>query len=802
MKLFYTLLLLAFSGLLAAQSYPLNIVTTDASDDSPLGYVNVQIEGTSLNGTTDDNGRIKLDVPAGDIVILTSFLGFEAKRTEFRVSGVSRIVIALEPTAQQLQTIEVSSNDASDRMERPLMGVERLSIQEIEVLPVALGEVDVFRGLQLLSGVNSAGEASNGLSIRGGTVDQNLVLLDGAPIFTPTHLFGLFSVFTPDAIGSVDLYRANIPSRYGGRVSSVLDVRSRNPSADKFKMQGGVGLVSSHLSVETPLTRDKKLKILAAGRGGFNDFVFGLVDRLKNTRSRFVDGTVKLRYNANEKNIFTFSGFYSKDFYQIDLLNRFNGIVAEQNQNDYFTLNGTLDWLKIFNDKTSLATRLVSSNHVPKILFPQPNTDNVVEYRSQILYKSLQSTLDHQTGGHHLSGGIQLIRYDLSPGEIDPGGVTAVDAVVLDNEQAFEASLFAEDEWKVSDKFTLSAGLRFTQFVQLGAGEQRDYGDSEVLSPEFQVGSTSFTSGQTMQTYNGLEPRLGLNFQLSEKVSLKAAYAITRQYLQNIYNATTPLPSSRWKVSDNNIVPQQASLVSTGLYFLPGSGKFQFSLEGYYRSIDNLLEYKPGAEFFLNPTVETDILQGKGRAYGVEVGVTKKTGALTGQINYSYARSENQVAGSSFETSINRGEWYNGYFDQPHTLNTNLTLDDGKTNRISLNFVLQSNRPYTVPNGFLTIDNQPIPIFLERNNDRLPTYHRLDFSWTVHNPKMVKRRWVGDWTVTIYNLYGRKNAYNIFYQPREAGGNSALFGSSPLGSYKLTIFGAPIASLTYSFKFS
>ena len=802
MKLSLSLVFIFCCSLLVAQTYPVNIVTTDADSDAPLGFVNVQIEGTSLNGTTDNDGRLKLDVPAGKFVILASFLGYETKSTSFTVSGNSRIVIALVPTAQQLQTIEVSSNDASDRMERPLMGVERLSIQEIEVLPVALGEVDVFRGLQLLSGVNSAGEASNGLSIRGGTVDQNLVLLDGAPIFTPTHLFGLFSVFTPDAIGSVDLYRANIPSRYGGRVSSVLDVRSRNPSSDKFKMQGGIGLVSSHLSIETPLTKDNKLQILAAGRGGFNDFVFGFVERLKNTKSRFVDGTVKLRYNLNEKNIVTLSGFYSKDFYQIDLLNRFNGIVADQNQNDYFTLNGTLDWLKIFNDKTSLATRLVSSNHVPKVLFPQSDTDNAVEYKSQIQYKSLQTTLDHQTGNHHLSGGVQLVRYDLNPGEIDPGGIASVDRVTLDNEQALEASLFVEDEWKVSDKFTLSAGLRFTQFAQVGAGEQRFYGDSEIISDEFLTGSTTFSAGETMQTYNGFEPRLGLNYQLSPKVSVKAAYAITRQYLQNIYNATTPVPSSRWKVSDNNIVPQQASLISGGLYLLPSKGKFQISLEGYYRNIDNLLEYKPGAEFFLNPTVETDLIQGQGRAYGIELGVTKKKGVLTGQINYSYARSENRVEGPTFETSVNGGAWYNGYFDQPHTLNTNLTLDDGKTNRISLNFVVQSNRPYTVPNGFLTIDNQPIPIFLERNNERLPTYHRLDFSWTIHNPKMVKRRWVGDWTVTVYNLYGRKNAYNIYYQPREAGSPSEVFGSSPLGSYRLTIFGAPIASLTYSFKFS
>lgn len=803
MKFQLLLLTLLFSFGLTAQNYDLRITTTDAASRKPLGFVNLQVEGTSVAGTTDEDGKITLSVPGGDIVLLASFLGYEAARKEISINNSQgKIVIALEPTAQQLETVTVTSSDAGDRLERPVMGVERLSIEQIEILPVALGEVDVFRGLQLLSGVSSAGEASNGLSVRGGTIDQNLVLFDGAPIFTPTHLFGLFSVFTPDAIGGVDLYRANIPAQFGGRISSVLDVKSRNPKSDNFKMQGGIGLVSSHLSIETPLTKDNKLKILAGGRAGLNDFLFQFNERLKNTRSRFFDGTVKLRYLANDNNIFTVSGFYSKDFYQIDLLNRFGNIIADQNQNDYFTLNGTFDWLKVFNDKASLLTRVVSSNHVPKILFPQRDDDRIVEYRSQIQYRSVQSTLNYQTEtGHRLSGGVQLVRYDLNPGELDPGGLEGVSAVNLDSEQALEAALFVEDEWSVSDRFKLSAGLRFVQFAQLGAGEQRTYSTPDFIDRSTLTGTATFGSGETMQTYNGFEPRLGMSYQLSPKSSFKAAYALTRQYLQNIYNATTPVPSSRWKVSDNNIVPQQAQLFSAGFYLTPGAGKYEYSLEGYYRGIDNLMEYKPGADFFLNPAVETDILQGEGRAYGVEIGVKKREGKLTGEVNYAYARSENRVEGSDFLTSINRGEWYNGYFDQPHTLNTNLTLDDGQTNRISLNFVVQSNRPYTVPNSFVTVENQPIPIFLERNNDRLPVYHRLDFSWTISNPRMIKKRWVGEWTVTVYNLYGRDNAYNIYYQPREGGANSQIFGSSPLASYKLTIFGAPIASLTYSFKF-
>lgn len=303
-----------------------------------------------------------------------------------------------------------------------------------------------------------------------------------------------------------------------------------------------------------------------------------------------------------------------------------------------------------------------------------------------------------------------------------------------------------------------------------------------------------------MQTYGGFEPRLGLSFRLGDDGSLKAAYAVNRQYLQNVFNSTTPLPSSRWKVSDNNVSPQVSQLYSAGIYRLLGR-HYELSLEGYYRAIDGLLEYKPGADFFLSTDVETDLLQGEGRTYGVEIGLRKTAGRLTGQVNYTYARAENRVPGPDLTSRINGGRWYRGYFDQPHALNTGFTFDDGTTHRVSVNLVVQSNRPYSVPNGYLTLNRLPVPIFLERNNARLPLYHRLDLSWTIHNASLKQRRWVGDWTVTVYNLYGRKNAYNIYYQPRRGGNNAEIFGSSPLASYRLTIFGAPIFSISYSFKF-
>ena len=799
-------LLTLFCWLLAvpgwSQSPLLSVDVFDAETRDPLPFVSVRILENNQGGTTDETGRFGTRLPPGEYRLVSTFVGYRPDTTTVLLEQPAVVTVELIPESATLRTVTVTANDARRRLERPQLGVEQLTVAELTTLPVAMGEIDVFRGIQTVSGVTSAGEASNGLSVRGGTVDQNLLLYDGAPVYTPTHLFGLFSVFTPDAIGGVNLYRANIPARHGGRLASVLSVDARSPGSERFRMQGGVGLVSSRLAIETPLTRDKKLRVLAAGRAGFNDFLFGLSERLKNTRARFADGTVKLRYLPDDKNIFSSTLFYSKDFYQIDLLNAFEDIIADANQYDYRTLNGTVEWLRLLGERTSVLTRLIRADHEPKILFPEVNSDNVVEFGSRIRSHHAELQLDHRyPSGHQLSVGGQFIRYDLDPGALDPGSATSLNPVELAAERGLELTAYVEDEWIVGGALTLSAGLRYTHFANQGPGERRIYTRGEEVRAGTLEETEELGSGEALASFGGFEPRLGASLRLTPRLRFKAAYAITRQYLQNIYNSTTPLPTSRWLLSDDNVTPQRASLGSAGLFMLFGNGGLELSLEAYYRDTRNLLEYKPGAEFFLNRTVETDVLQGRGRAYGFEIGLKKSRGKVTTRVNYTYARSRNLVTGDNFRTRINGGQWYNGYFDQPHTLNGLLSIN-GEKNTLGFTLVVQSNRPYTVPNGVVTLDNLTVPLFLERNNDRLPLYHRLDFNWTLHNFSLKKRRWVGDWTVTVYNLYGRKNAYNIFYQPRSATqGDAGVFGNSPLASYKLSIFTNPVVSLSYSFKF-
>ncbi|MCB0607397.1 MAG: TonB-dependent receptor [Lewinellaceae bacterium] len=798
-KLWPALLISAlFSMAGVAQSYHLELQIADKETNDPLPLASVKILGVNRAEAADLNGVFRKLVPAGFYEVTVDYVGYKAESLLVRLNRDTLIKVGLESEATGLQTVEVVGNNSAAAMSQPIMGIERLTTQQLMVVPAVLGEADVLKGLQMLPGVGSAGEASNGISVRGGSLDQNLVLLDNAPIFNPTHLFGLFSIFPPDGLAGADLYKGNVPARFGGRAASVLDVRMRNPSSNRTTLAGSVGLVSSRISMETPVVKDK-LHALVALRGGFNDFWFKVVERLKNTRANFGDALLKLRWRAGERHSLSFTGFYSRDMYQIDLINNFNGVVSDKNIYEYNTLNGTLESQYSLSDKTFLQTTLVSADFNPGIRFPEVQSSNEVVYRSRLHYLSLGSRLFHQASNDALiSGGIQLNRYDNRPGELDPGQSTVVNPVTLPKEIAFELAAYGDGEWSLGEDFSFSAGLRYALYLQTGPLAVRSY-SSDLPDDDEVVDETVYPAGKVIKTYNGLEPRLGLRWSPGRKVSLKAGYTVMRQYLQNIYNTSTPLPTSRWKTAGEYIKPQYSRQFSAGVFLSPGA-QYQISLETYYRLTDNILEYKPGADFFLKKYVETDLLQGKGKAYGIEFSLQKTGGKNTGWINYTYARGFNQVTGADFASRINDGKLYPNNFDRPHTLNVIYTLADQAHHSLSLNFTLSSGRPYTIPNGYVEINNVIVPLFLERNNSRIPAYHRLDLSWRIHNPSLKKKRWTADWVFTVYNIYGRKNAYNIYYAQR-TGGLGYIFGNSSLGSYRLSIFGAPIASLAYQFKF-
>ena len=781
-----------------AQEYELELLVLDSDDDMPLESVNILIDSSKGGGITDSKGVFKIKLPSRDYKLSLEYLGYANEELFITLSKNISLVVKMEVFEEKLSEIIVRAKNLNQNVETPQMGVINITSEELVKMPSAFGEFDVLKSMTLMAGVNNAGDVSNGISVRGGSLDQNLMLYESAPVFNPTHLFGLLSVFTPDIISKLDMYQANIPSKYGGRISSVMDIKVKNPYAEKFELDGGIGLLSSRLKITSPILKDKLL-ISAALRGGFTDFLFPVfVKRLKNTKANFYDGTMKLLYIINENNQFSYNYFLSNDFYQLDLISNIEKINSEFNQYDFETSNHTFKWLHNFKNNTTLKSLYVNSTYLPKNLFPEFNSNNVIVFKSRVNYSSFQSEYSDNRGekfNYYL--GIQTKKYNILPGSLSPGNGNSVTPVNLEKENSLDFSSYFNINLNPSKNLSFSLGLRHTLFNFLGpftVAEYNEQGD--------QINFLSYDNNESIVSYQNFEPRIGSRIQLSDNSSLKFSYAKINQYIQNIYNTVTPLPTSRWKTSDIYIKPQVSDTFGAGYFKNFDSMGIEFSFEGYYRDIQNTLTYKPGADFFLAEFVEKDVIQGSGRAYGLEFSLKKPVGKLNGFLNYTWARSLLKTNESNFKNRINNNDWYASDFDRPHTFNATLTYNTDIYNEFSLNFTAQSGRPYTIANTVFEISNIGVPIYLQRNNSRFPSYQRLDFSWKVSYSRDPKNRFKKDWIFTVYNVLGRKNPFNIYYTERDGTSNDGIiFGSSPLASYTLSVIKTPIVSLTYNFRF-
>ena len=794
---YINLLFLVISLTTSAQEYVLNLKVIDGSDQRPLEGVSIYIKQCGCGGITNNNGIFSKKIKESNYDINIDYLGYASEVISVILSKNQNLIVSMKVEEQELSEVVLLAQKRFQNTENAQMGIIELNSRDLIKVPAALGEFDVLKSLSLMAGVNNTGDVSNGVSIRGGSLDQNLLLYDSAPVFNPTHLFGLFSVFTPDVISSVNIYRANIPSKFGGRIASVLGVNVKTPYIDKFKLDGGIGLVSSRLTISTPLIKDK-LMLTSGGRYGLSGLLFPLiVPRLKNTRANFNDSTSKLLYILNSNNQFTFTNFFSNDFYQLDLISSVENIISSSNQYDFRTLNNTLKWIHTFNNNTNLSGTLVHSTYKPKNLFPEIDSENLIRFESQINYSSIQMEYINKTKDkfdYYL--GSQLNRYDINPGILDPGFGNNINPVILNREKGFELSLYGNLNWNINSDITLSTGLRITRFMLYGPYKESLYNNfGQAIDLRF------YNDNELVTNYTNPEPRLGINYKLNDKSSIKISYARLFQYIQNIYNTNTPLPTSRWKISDRYISPQKNDTYGLGYYKNFPNSFIELSLESYYRDTKNNLTYKPGADFFLSEFIEREITQVQGRSYGVELSLKKTLGQFNGVLNYSWSRSLLKSNEINPQYKINNNNWFNSDFDRPHTVNLSINFENDKYNSFSFNFVGQSGRPYTIANGIFEKQNVVIPIYLIRNNSRLPTYHRLDFAWKISYSKDPNKNFKGDWIFTIYNLYGRKNPFNIYYTQRNGTIDGDVFLSSPLGSYELSVLRSPLVSLTYNFRF-
>jgi len=667
------------------------------------------------------------------------------------------------------------------------MSVNSLSINTIKQIPVVLGEVDIVRSLTLLPGVTNAGEGSSGFNVRGGAVDQNLILLDEATIFNSSHLFGLFSVFNPDAIKDLKLYKGGIPAKYGGRVSSVLDIYQKEGNSNEFHMNGGIGLVSSRLLAEGPIKKEKG-SFLFGGRSSYAHLFLPLFDI--NNKAYFYDLNTKLSYKINTNNNIYLSGYFGRDVFTIS--NSFS--------NTYGNSVINFRWNHLFSDKLFSNLSLIYSDYDYDLELSFVEFD----WKSGIRNFNIKYDLKHYINNNFkLEYGLNSIYYKFNPGEINPTTEdSGINPFKLTDKYAFENALYIDAEHKISNKLAISYGLRLSSFLRLGQNRLNVYeSDNPVLfNEELQIyekadpiGSDSFKRSEVIKSFTNIEPRASIAYQITGNSSIKASYNRMSQYLHLLSNTSSPTPLDVWTPSGKYIKPQLLDQYALGYFKAFNDNTFSLEIESFYKTIKNRIDYIDNADLIANNAIEQVILNGEARAYGLELLLKKSEGNFKGWLAYTLSKSEQRTQGRSLvETGINNGNWYKTPYDKTHDISVTASYKINNKWTFNSNFLFQTGQPVTFPNAQYEYNGITIPNYQSRNSSRLPSYHRLDFS-ANYNPKPNSlKRWKGEWVFGIYNLYNRKNTASItFRENQDSGLNEAL---------RLSIFGI-IPSVTYNFKF-
>jgi len=775
-----------------ATAYSATGYVRDAKTGKPIQGVNIVVINISKGYVTAKDGFYVVTMPAGNYVLKFTHVGYRPRYDTISLQKLLFREVFMEDDAKDLEEVVVTSETPDRNVRKVEIGVSQLSIRSIRRIPPLMGEVDVVRSLLLLPGVTTVGEGAPGFNVRGGSADQNLVLFDDAPVFNSSHLMGFFSVFNPDVVRDVTLNRGGVAAGYGGRASSVLDVKIKEPDAEKWSLNGGIGLISNRLGVEGPIIK-KKLSFLAAARASFNDFLFKLAPaNLRGTKANFYDLTTKIKFQPSEQHTITLTGYVSTDVFKLasDSLSG-QEINASSTQFDYQTTNGVLRWNYFIGRQLNLATSVILSRYRANL--SSPDSANAFDLRSGIWHRQIKTDLTYTPGDNHQwQAGLSAIDYLVQPNTRTPGPFSNVLPVDLAREQAYELAAYLQDEWKVNTAVSVLVGLRYSALLNRGPATVRTYLENGPREDETVSSTQTYEAGTVYHRSGGLEPRLSLRWSVGEGRSIKAGYSRLRQYIQQVTNTTAALPTSRWHLSDVYTKPQIADQWSLGYFRNTADNAIEASGEIYYKRIANAIDYRDGAELQLAEAVETQIVQGRGEAYGFEALLRKNKGRWTGFTAYTFARTFLTMDSPFPVERVNNGRAYPANYDKPHTLNALATYRPTAWFSLSLNFTYSTGRPITQPYARARINGVYVPIYVDRNQQRIPDYHRLDFSMTFEQNPLKKKRNQSSWVFSIYNVYARKNAYSIFYR---------LNPRSFSDAYKLSIFATAFPSLTYNFRF-
>lgn len=787
----FLMMSLIFTSLLSAQNkYTINGTIKDAKNGETLFGTSVYFKNTTIGVLTNEYGYYSLTAPEGSYTLVISYMGYQELVQEIVLDVNQKLDLELSESTNDLKEVVLVAEESEIvNIRTPQMSVNKFKISTIKKMPVVFGEVDILKAIQLLPGVTNNGEGSNGFNVRGGAVDQNLVLLDEAIIYSSSHLFGFFSVFNADAIKDVKLYKGSMPPRFGGRISSVLDVRQKDGNSKNFALTGGIGTISSRLAVEGPLFKEKG-SFLVAGRGSYMHLFLKLTEDLKDNAIYFYDFNLKGNYELNGNNHLYLSGYFGRDVFKF----------GESFNNSYGNRTGNLRWNHIFNDKIFSNLSLIYSNYQYQLEI------NAIEFDwvSDIINYNLKYDFKYYISNKiNLDYGISGIYYNFHPGIITPSSENSpINYFELDEKRAFETGVYVNAEQKITKRLNLQYGIRLSGFSRLGGEPLTIYeNDQPVVYNEIlgiyeagiPIGQDDYAIGERMRTFHHFEPRIALSFQLNEYSAIKADYTRVAQYIHLLSNTTNVTPLDVWTPSGVYIEPQLANQYALG-YFRDFKDKLlNFSIEAYYKTVENRIDYIDGANLIANNNIETVILNGVARAYGIEFLAQKTAGNLTGMIAYTISKSEQRTpGGNAGGPGINNGNWYNTPYDRTHDFSITGAYEFTNKWTFSANFVYQTGRPVTYPNGQYEYEGMSIPNYSERNADRLPAYNRLDLSAIFVPNRKPENRWKGEFVFGLYNVYNRMNAASIsFSQNKETGLNEAT---------RTAIFGI-VPSITYNFRF-
>ncbi|MGO4773311.1 carboxypeptidase-like regulatory domain-containing protein [Flavobacterium sp. W22_SRS_FK3] len=771
------------------EKFTLSGTITDFKTNETLIGVNIYIPALKIGTSTNKYGFYSLTLPAGEHQLEINYLGYQNVEKIVLLDQDTKYNLSLNESNEELLEVVIKGNRSKVDIKSPEMSINKLSISTIKKMPVVFGEVDVLKSILLLPGVTNAGEGASGFNVRGGGADQNLILLDEATIFNSSHVFGFFSVFNSDAIKNLKLYKGGIPARYGGRVSSVLDIYQKDGNSKEFHVNGGLGLISSRILAEGPIVKNKG-SFLIGGRASYAHLFLKLSEEQKNNAAYFYDLNTKLSYKINDKNSLFLSGYFGRDVF------RLNDLFMNTYGNSILNLR----WSHLYSDKLFANLSLIYSDYYYGLDL------NFVGFKWDSGIKNYTVKYDFEnyiSNKFKLNYGLNGIYYQFNPGTIKPlNDEFTINPQQLDEKYALGVSPYIDAESQLSKKITVYYGLRYSMFYRLGASTINLYennnavvfnSDMQIYEKATPIDTEYYKKNRVIESYDNFEPRFSISYQLNDEQAIKANYNRMAQYLQLISNTSSPTPLDVWMPSDTYIKPQIADQVALGYFRNFNDGSYSLETEVYYKKVKNRLDYIDGADLIANNAIEQVVLNGRMRSYGLEIMFKKNEGKLNGWVSYTLSKSEQQTPGRTpEETGINNGQWYSSTYDKTHNLAITSSYNLNERWSFGTNFALQSGQPVTYPNSQYEYLGITVPGYGLRNENRLPAYHHLDISATLSLEKNKKRKWKGEWVFSIYNLYNRQNAASInFRQNADTGYNEAV---------RTSIFGI-VPAVSYNFKF-